>query len=112
MMPAQSSNVIPTLPGTLSVSILSPRFNKFPASNLFMKQASWQKKILTCQFCCPADVHSWPELLDKDELLSVGVEDDDGDAAVTPHQVPDLGPPSLAVLQPHGIEETGLGEGN
>ena len=35
-MPAHSSRVIPKLPGTLSVSMLSPGFDKVPAKN-FLK---------------------------------------------------------------------------
>ena len=113
-MPAQSSSVIPTLPGTLFVLILSPGFSNVSAMKLLMKPSKLIQDIFifTCHCCCPADINSWSKLLNKDELLSVRVEDDNGDTAVTSHQVPDLSATSLTVFHPHGIEETRLVKGN
>ena len=87
------------------MSILSPGLSKLPG---LLNGENILKIIQTCQCCCPADIHRRSELLDKDELLSVGVEDDDGDAAVGPHEVPELGPAPLPVLQPHRRQEPGL----
>ena len=63
---------------------------------------------LTKSFLCLFHKHSWSELLDKDELVGVGVEDDHCHAAVTLHQVPDLLLPILTILHPHWSQILGF----
>ena len=111
-MPAQSSSVIPSLPGALFVSMLSPGLSKFPACKTLTLKLTEAASQFTSHFCRLADIHGGPELLDHDELLRVGVEDDAGHAALAPHQVPGLVLAPLPVLQPHGGQESGLVQRN
>ena len=50
--------------------------------------------------------------LDKDELVGVSVEDDNGYTAVTSHQVPDLLLAILTVLHSHWGQVFGLCQGH
>ena len=84
-MPAHSSSVTPTLPGTLVVSILSPGPSCLPDANSESLNAHYISLLPPTEYAGgAADVHCWSELLHKHELLGVGVEDHHGHAAVTP----------------------------